>query len=72
MKKYFLVTFEYSENVCCTNIAHAETAAEVEKHYSKYEWVNVRECAEHELETARRKGMPFVEIETESKEEKIK
>lgn len=65
MKKYFLVTFEYSENVCCTNIAHAETAVEVEKHYAKYEWVNVRECAEHELETARRKGMSFVEIETE-------
>lgn len=72
MKKYFAVSFKYSESVYCSNIAHAENAAEVEKHYSKYEWVSVRECEEHELETARRKGMPFVEIETENKEEENK
>lgn len=44
MKKYFAVSFKYSETVYCSNIAHAETAEAVEAHYSKYEWVSVREC----------------------------
>lgn len=65
MKKYFTVSFKYSESVFCTNIAHAETAEAVKAHYSKYEWVSVSECSEYELETATRKGMPVVEIETE-------
>lgn len=38
MKKYFAVSFKYSESVYCSNIAHAETAEAVEAHYSKYEW----------------------------------
>lgn len=65
MKKYFSVSFKYSESVFCANIAHAETAESVKAHYSKYEWVSVSECSEYELETATRKGMPVVEIETE-------
>ena len=36
MKKYYYVNFEYSENVFCVNIAHAESAEAVENHYSKY------------------------------------
>ena len=63
MKKYFAVSFKYSESVYCSNIAHAETAEAVNAHYSKYEWVSVRECEDYEVETARRKGMPIVEIE---------
>lgn len=64
MKKYFAVSFEYSESVYCSNIAHAETAEAVEAHYSKYEWVSVSECEDYEVETARRKGIPIIEIET--------
>ena len=64
MKKYFAVSFKYSESVYCSNIAHAETAEAVNAHYSKYEWVSVRECEDYEVETARRKSMPIVEIET--------
>ena len=64
MKKYFAVSFKYSESVYCSNIAHAETAEAVAAHYSKYEWVDIREAEAHEIETARRKGMPIVEIET--------
>ena len=64
MKKYFAVSFKYSESVYCSNIAHAETAEAVNAHYSRYEWVSVRECEDYEVETARRKGMPIVEIET--------
>ena len=36
MKKYYKVSFQYSESVYCANIAHAETAADVEAYYSKY------------------------------------
>lgn len=65
MKKYFAVSFKYSEDVFCTNIAHAETAEAVNAYYSaEYEWVSVRECEDYEVETARRKGMPIVEVET--------
>ena len=65
MKKYFAVSFKYSESVYCSNIAHADTVEAVNSHYSKYEWVSVRECEYYEVETARRKGMPIVEIETQ-------
>lgn len=64
MKKYFAVSFKYSGSVYCSNIAHAETAEAVNAHYSEYEWVSVRECEDCEVETACRKGMPIVEIET--------
>lgn len=69
MKKYFAVSFKYSDNVYCSNIAHAETAEVVNAHYSKYEWVDIREAEEHEIETARCKGMPIVEIETPIEEQ---
>lgn len=62
--KYFTVSFKYSESVYCSNIAHAETAEAVAAHYSKYEWVDIREAAANEVDTARRKGMPIVEIDT--------
>ena len=64
MKKYFTVSFMYSDCLYCINIAHAETVEPVNAHYSKYERVSVRECEDYEVETARIKGMPIVEIET--------
>ncbi len=63
MKKYFKVSFEYSEGIYCTNIAHAETAEAVEAHYSEYTWRAVKECPAWELETYRAKGCPFIEID---------
>lgn len=71
MKKYFSVSFKYSENTYCTNIAHAASVEAVKAHYSKYEWVSVEECGEYEVETAKRKGMPIVEIEEAQEEEKM-
>ena len=62
MKKYFTVSFKYSENVYCTNIAHAETIEAVNARYSKYEWCSVEQCKDYELDNARRKGMPIIEI----------
>lgn len=63
MKKYFKVSFQHSGSVFCTNIAKAENEQAVLERYKKeYKWVSVSECTDYELETARRKGMPFVEI----------
>lgn len=68
MKKYFNVSFQYSDGVFCANIAHAESAEAVEKHYSeKYEWCKVSEANAADLEEAQRKGKPIVEIETPKK-----
>lgn len=61
--KYFKVSFEYSENVYCTNIAVAECKEDVEKHYSKYSWVSVKDAEDWEVEEAKRKGMPIVTVE---------
>lgn len=61
MKTYYKVSFEYSEGIYCTNIAHAETAADVEAHYSKYSWCSIHEAKPYEIEEARMKGMPIIE-----------
>lgn len=70
MKKYFSVSFQYSANVYCTNIAHAESVEDVERHYSKYGRVDVSDSTDYDIETARKKGMPIVEIEPAGGEEK--
>lgn len=67
-KKYFSVSFQWNETnadgfpVFCTNIAHARDQKAVEEHYRKYPWVRVREAGMAELHTARKRGMPIVEI----------
>lgn len=62
MKRYYSVSFKYSDAVYCANIAHAESIEAVEQRYSKYEWASVREARDSEVETARLKGMPIVEV----------
>lgn len=70
MKQYFNVNFQYSESVYCANIAHAETAADVEAYYSsKYTWVSVSPAADYEVEEARRRGKPIVELDPQPEEE---
>lgn len=69
MKKYFNVSFQYSESVYCANIAHAESAEDVLAHYSaKYAWCTVSEATAADVEEAQRKGKPIVEIETPAAE----
>ena len=72
MEKYYSVSFKYSETTYCTNIAHAESPEAVNAHYSKYEWVNVTECGENEVATAKRKGMPIIEIESKQEDNTMK
>lgn len=61
-KKYYKVSFKYNEIIFCANIAHAVSVEAVEAHYSKYPWYSVSECNELELESARQRGMPTIEI----------
>lgn len=64
MKNYYNVSFEYSESVYCSNIAHAETAEDVERYYSeKYNWVKVTEASEHDVKNALERGKPVIEVE---------
>ena len=69
MKQYFNVSFQYSESVYCANIAHAETVADVEAHYSKYAWASVSPAADYEVEEARRRGKPIIEVDHQPTEE---
>lgn len=64
MKRYYKVSFQYSEYTYCANIAHADNIQDVEKHYSKYAWSNVTEATEYDVEEAKTKGMPIIEIES--------
>ena len=63
MKRYFKVTFEYAEGIYCTNLAHAETAEDVEREYSKYAWCSVKPAQPWDVDEARAKGMPIIEVE---------
>lgn len=65
---YYKVSFQYSESVYCSNIAHAENEEAVKEHYSKYEWFSVSPATEADVETAKKKGMPIIEIETKKEE----
>jgi hypothetical protein len=63
MKKWFLVSFKYSDKVYCTNLCVADSVEDVEKHYSaKYDWVSVKEAAEWEVDTYRHRGMPVIKL----------
>lgn len=63
----YLVSFQYSETIYCTNIAAAEDINDVREHYSKYKWFDIKEASESEIESAKRKGMPVIEIEPEER-----
>ena len=62
MKKYFEVTFEHSEGVFCSNIAHAETLEDVRKYYSEYKWFYVKRADECTVKEATDRGKPVIEV----------
>ena len=62
MKKYYRVSFQYSETTYCTNIAKADNAEAVSDHYSRYAWHKVSEADAGDISEAERKGMPIIEI----------
>ena len=54
--------FKYCHDVYCTNIAHADNIETVMAHYSKYSWVSIGLASDDDVEIAKRKGMPIVEL----------
>lgn len=56
---FYMVTFEYAENVYCTNLATG-TRENIEREYSKYPWHEIKEAAPWQIEDAKRKGMPII------------
>lgn len=62
MARYYSVSFKCCPDVFCANIAHAESIESVMKYYSKYSWVNIGLASESDVKTAKRKGMPIVEL----------
>ena len=57
----YIVSFQYSENVYCTNLATGTYEA-VEKEYSRYPWYSIKEATMVQVEEARRKGMPIIKL----------
>jgi hypothetical protein len=66
-KQYFSVTFE-KNGIYSANIAHALKKSDVEAHYSKYNNYVINEAKGYEVEEAKRKHMPIVEIESVKEE----
>lgn len=62
MKQYYNVTFQYSESVFCSNLAHAESAEAVEAAYSKYGWCAVSPASSYDVEEAGKRGKPIIEL----------
>ena len=58
--KYFKVSFKYSDDIYCTNLAKAECEEDVYDYYSKYSWVYVEKASDLDIKEAERKGMPTI------------
>lgn len=60
----FQVSFKwYDSNTYCTNMVIANSMDDAKSYYeSKYSNVHIRSAKDWEIESARRKGMPFVNL----------
>lgn len=61
MKNYYFVSWNHGEGTYCTNLATAESAADVFRAYSGRAEVSVRQAESYEIESAQRKGMPVTD-----------
>lgn len=61
MKKYYFVSWNAGDGIYCTNLATAESAADVYKAYTEHGEVTVRPAEDHEIESAKRRGMPVTD-----------
>lgn len=62
MKKFFLVIFEYSDNLFCTNIVRANVIEDVYEFYSQYRWFHAQSVNVCDIEAAINRGMPIIEM----------
>ena len=61
MKKYYFVSWNHGNGIYCTNLATAESAADVYKAYAERSEVTVRPAEDCEIESAKRRGMPVTD-----------
>lgn len=66
----YRITFQYSENTYCTNIAKAQNADDVEEYYESkgQRVISIEQATDADIREAERKGMPVITIE-ESEEQ---
>lgn len=61
--KYFMVSFKYCENIFCSNLCIAASKEDVVEHYSEsYGCVTVKDAADWEVESCKRRGMPIITL----------
>lgn len=74
MKKYYFVSWNHGNGgIYCTNLATAESAADVYKAYAERSEVTVRPAEDHEIENAKRRGMPVTDcLHIDPQQEPIK
>ena len=58
MKNYYFVSWNHGDGIYCTNLATAESAADVYKAYDGRNEITVRPAEDYEIESAKRRGMP--------------
>ena len=62
-KQAYKVTFRwYDSDTFCTNICIAESEDSARAEYSKYKDVTLVKASESQVELAKKKGMPIVEV----------
>ena len=61
MKKYYFVSWNHGNGIYCTNLAAAESAADVYKAYADRDEVTLRPAEDYEIESAKRRGMPVTD-----------
>lgn len=54
----YIVSFEYSDTVCCANWVTTDDPTLIDTHYRKYKWYAYHEATSSEVEAAQNKGMP--------------
>lgn len=66
----YRITFQYSENTYCTNIAKAQNADDVEEYYESkgQRIISIEQATDADIREAERKGMPIVTIEEQDVE----
>ena len=63
-KQAWIVNYQRDEDgICCTNIAMAMSAEDVEAEYGDCVWLVVNLAKDHEVEALKRRGCPVVECE---------
>lgn len=61
MKNYYFVSWNHGNGIYCTNLATAESAADVYKAYTGHSEIAVRPAEDYEIESAKRRGMPVTD-----------